>query len=125
MHVARLTSATLALNQMDWTLLPPEIWHHILTYLSPPTLIDISTLSSHWYHLSVAVLYERVYWTLDGVDGLSERTEASKMLVNQLRNVGEGGTALVSRVRQCTITSRLVCLLFFRSSFYCFLITVR
>ena len=120
MHVARLTSATLALNQMDWTVLPPEIWHHILTYLSPPTLIDMSTLSSHWYHLSVAVLYERVYWTLDGVDGLSERTEASKMLVNQLRNVGEGDTALVSRVRQCTITSRLVCLLFFDQHFTVF-----
>jgi hypothetical protein len=103
---------------MDWTVLPPEIWQYILGYLWPPTLLKLATLSSHWYHLSIPVIYESVYWTLDGVDGLSERTEASKMLVNQLRSANEGDTALLSRVRQCTLTSRLVCP-YFQSLFDC------
>jgi hypothetical protein len=76
-------------------------------------LLKVATLSSHWYHLGIPVLYEHVHWSLDIVDGLSIRTPYSSMLVNQLRTANDANdTALLSRVKQCTVTSHMVSLHF-------------
>lgn len=95
------------MRMLGETRLPPELWLHVLLFLTTKELRVTASLSSFFYRLSLPILYECVEWNI-GWRGLASASHSTRMLMAGTGDTGGGSdTWLLDRVKSCRISRKV------------------